>query len=52
MRVVTKAFLPLLGADRALHGKPGRIVSALEATSIAGLAADLVSVAPAPRRGS
>ncbi len=25
--IVTKAFLPLLGADRALQGKPGRIVN-------------------------
>jgi NAD(P)-dependent dehydrogenase (short-subunit alcohol dehydrogenase family) len=25
--IVTKAFLPLLGSDRALHGKPGRIIN-------------------------
>ena len=25
--IVTKAFAPLLGSDRALHGKPGRIVN-------------------------
>jgi|SRR5919198_3162742 NAD(P)-dependent dehydrogenase (short-subunit alcohol dehydrogenase family) len=25
--IVTKAFVPLLGADRSLHGKPGRIVN-------------------------
>ncbi|HSB00684.1 MAG TPA: SDR family NAD(P)-dependent oxidoreductase [Anaerolineales bacterium] len=25
--IVTKAFLPLLGADRALRGKPGRIIN-------------------------
>src|SRR5512138_1897754 len=25
--IVTKAFLPLLGADRSLRGKPGRIVN-------------------------
>src|SRR6266498_1580092 len=25
--IVTKAFLPLLGTDRSLHGKPGRIIN-------------------------
>ncbi len=25
--IVTKAFVPLLGSDRALHGKPGRIIN-------------------------
>ncbi|HLO33440.1 MAG TPA: SDR family NAD(P)-dependent oxidoreductase [Anaerolineales bacterium] len=25
--IVTKAFAPLLGADRSLHGKPGRIIN-------------------------
>jgi NAD(P)-dependent dehydrogenase (short-subunit alcohol dehydrogenase family) len=25
--IVTKAFLPLLGSDRSLHGKPGRIIN-------------------------
>ena len=25
--IVTKAFVPLLGSDRSLHGKPGRIVN-------------------------
>ena len=25
--VVTKAFVPLLGSDRSLHGKPGRIIN-------------------------
>ena len=25
--IVTQAFLPLLGSDRSLHGKPGRIVN-------------------------
>jgi NAD(P)-dependent dehydrogenase (short-subunit alcohol dehydrogenase family) len=25
--IVTKAFLPLLGSDRVLHGKPGRIIN-------------------------
>src|SRR5512132_2969025 len=25
--IVTKGFLPLLGTDRSLHGKPGRIVN-------------------------
>jgi NAD(P)-dependent dehydrogenase (short-subunit alcohol dehydrogenase family) len=25
--IVTKAFAPLLGADRTLHGKPGRIIN-------------------------
>jgi NAD(P)-dependent dehydrogenase (short-subunit alcohol dehydrogenase family) len=25
--IVTKAFLPLLGADRSLHGDPGRIIN-------------------------
>src|SRR5258708_23903848 len=25
--IVTKAFVPLLGSDRSLHGKPGRIIN-------------------------
>lgn len=25
--IVTKAFLPLLGSDRSMHGKPGRIIN-------------------------
>jgi NAD(P)-dependent dehydrogenase (short-subunit alcohol dehydrogenase family) len=25
--IVTKAFVPLLGADRSLHGRPGRIIN-------------------------
>ena len=25
--IVTKAFLPLLGADRSLHGNPGRVIN-------------------------
>ena len=34
--IVTKAFAPLLGVDRSLHGQPGRIINM---SSVSGLAA-------------
>ncbi len=34
--IVTKAFVPLLGSDRSLHGKPGRIINISSAAGKAG----------------
>lgn len=35
--IVTKAFVPLLGADRSLRGRPGRIVNISSSSGKAGL---------------
>ncbi len=35
--IVTKAFLPLLGADRSLQGKPGRIINMSSVSGKSGL---------------
>ena len=34
--VVTKAFVPLLGSDRSLHGKPGRIINISSVSGVSG----------------
>jgi NAD(P)-dependent dehydrogenase (short-subunit alcohol dehydrogenase family) len=34
--IVTKAFVPLLGSDRSLHGKPGRIINISSVSGVQG----------------